>query len=89
MKFPYWLQGLIFAPALVGLLFILKATCPAPTGVGCIADPFIKPAFLPVIFLYKIYGQTTYILTHEAILIIAYWAIVGLLIGLLAEIRKN
>jgi hypothetical protein len=89
MKFPNWLQGLLFAPALVALLFLLKATCPAPTGVGCFADPFIKPVFLPLIFLYKTYGQTTYILEHEVLIIILYWAVVGLLVGTLFDIKKK
>ena len=80
---------MFFAPALIGLMFLLKATCPAPTGAGCFADPFLQPVFLPVIFLYKLYGQTAYIIAHEALLILLYWGVIGLLIGAIFDIQEK
>jgi hypothetical protein len=89
MKIPYWYQGMIFAPVLVGLLFILKITCPAPTGVGCFADPFLVPVFSPLVGLYKIFGNIPAIAQHEPLIILLYWSIVGTFAGLCLDVYKR
>ena len=89
MKFPYWLQGALFAPALLGLLFLLKVTCPAPTGAGCFADNFILPAFLPLIFVYRAFGQASFIFQYDTFFMFLYWITVGLLVGLCFDVCRN
>lgn len=87
MKIPYSIQGMLFAPAVIGLLFILKVTCPATTGSGCFADNFLVPVFLPLTFLYKVFAQIAPVVAHhEAWFILGYWTVVGFLVGLLCDI---
>ena len=87
-KIPYSLQGLIFAPALIGVIFILKVTCPAATGEWCFADNFVRPTFMPLKFLYQVFGtnHAPLLANHEPLFILGYWAIVGFLVGLLLEL---
>ena len=89
MKTPYWYKGMIFAPVVIGLLFVLKITCPAPTGVGCFADPFLTPVFSPLVGLYKIFGNIPLIFLHEPLVILLYWALVGALIGFCMDVYKR
>lgn len=87
MKVPYSVQGLFFAPAFIGLVFVLKITCPAPTGSGCFADNFLRPTFMPLNFLYKVFDKIAPTLAlHEPIFILGYWAIVGFLAGLVIDL---
>ncbi len=88
MKIPYSVQGAFFAPALVGVLFILKITCPVGAGQGCFADPFLTPVFMPLSVLYKIFGPVSFLITHEPLFILLYWIIVGIFVGLLFDILK-
>ena len=85
MKIPYSIQGMLFMPALVSLMFLLKLTCPTPAGSGCFADTFLPSMFLPVNFLHAFLPRdiVTY---HELLLILAYWGVVGLFAGLLVDI---
>ena len=89
MKVPYWIQGTLFAPACAVLLFVLKVTCPAPSGVGCFADPFIRPLFFPLPFFYKIFGTYHALAAHEPLFVLGYWTLLGLLIGALADIYNK
>lgn len=89
MKIPYFIQGAFFAPALVGVLFILKITCPAPAGQGCFADPFLTPVFMPLTVIYKIFGNVSFVIAHEPIFILLYWIIVGIFVGLLFDILED
>ncbi len=87
MHIPYFLQGLLFGPAFIGLTLILKIICPVPAGVGCFADHLAVPIFLPLIFIYKIVDQGL-VLNHELPFLVFYWSLVGLLFGLILDLRK-
>jgi len=90
MRIPYSIQGLFFAPALIGLVFILKISCPAGTWEGCFADNFITPVFMPIKFFYKIFSSHPLLLAaHEPLFILGYWALVGLFIGLIFDLHKR
>lgn len=89
MKTPHWIQGALFAPALVGVLFILKITCPVGAGQGCFADPFLTPVFMPLTVIYKVFGNAPFLIAHEPIFVLIYWVIVGLFVGLLFDILKH
>lgn len=89
MKIPYSIQGALFAPACAILIFILKVTCPAPSGVGCFADPFVKPLFFPVPFFYTMFGNMRVLMYHEPLFVLGYWVVVGLLVGALFDIYKK
>lgn len=86
MKWPYALQGFIFAPAFVGLIFLLKALCPQGTGDICFADHFAVPVFMPLIALYQLFGIESSPSSQEFIFVLMYWAVVGFLIGLLIDL---
>lgn len=84
------IQGLIFAPAFIGLEFVLKITCPAPTGQGCFADNFLTPTFMPLTFLYQAFAPYAHILArHEPLFILVYWAIVGFFVGLCIDLARK
>ena len=86
MKIPYFIQGALFGPVLIGLALILKVLCPASAGSSCFADHLAVPIFLPLIFAYTNFGGNL-IVIHEFWFVIAYWAIVGFLIGLIFDLR--
>ena len=86
MRVPYWIQGAFFAPALIGVIFILKITCPAGAGQGCFADPFLTPIFMPLTVIYRIFGVAPFLVAHEPIFILFYWILVGIFVGLLFDI---
>jgi hypothetical protein len=89
MRVPYSIQGFLFAPAVVSLIFILKITCPAATGYGCFADNFLPIVFIPLTFLYKIFGQVAPTLAqHEPLFVLGYWALIGLFSGLVVDLWK-
>jgi hypothetical protein len=89
MKTPYWYKGMVFAPVLIGLLFVLKITCPAPTGAGCFADSFLTPIFFPLPTIYKIFHNWSVLTMHEPATLLLYWAIVGGLVGLCIDVYKE
>lgn len=84
MRIPYSLQGILFGPILVGLTVILKVFCPAAAGEGCFVDSLALPVFLPLVFIYKIIGGSP--TSYELLLVIVYWSLVGLLIGLILDL---
>src|SRR3989338_5616349 len=88
MRIPYSIQGALFGPVLIGLSLILKLLCPAPVGAGCLTDYLAVPIFLPLIFVYKIVGGHL-IMYHELWFVILYWSLVGLLIGLIFDLRNR
>lgn len=87
MRIPYFLQGVLFGPVFIGLTLVLKIICPVPAGAGCFADHLAIPIFLPLIFIYKILEQGT-ILAHELLFLFVYWSLVGLLLGLILDLRR-
>ena len=90
MKVPYAVQGFIFAPALISMIFILKVTCPAAAGQGCFADNFLEPVFMPLKFLYKVFQNHESVLAlHEPLFIVGYWALVGLVAGLCVDLFRS
>lgn len=86
MRIPYSLQGLLFAPAFIALMFVLKVSCPAPTGSGCFADAFVPTLFMPLAFVYEAWGQLPVVVTHEPVFILIYWCAVGLLVGFILDL---
>ncbi len=83
---PAAIKGLFFGPALVCLLFILKTFCPGSAGDACFSDQFSVVIFMPLIAVYDIFGGTDVIKGQEFLLIIAYWAVIGFLIGLILDL---
>ncbi len=88
MRLPYSVQGAFFAPAFIGLVLILKVTCPVPTGSGCLTDHLAVLVFFPLNLVYKIFGQTP-ILSYELLLVLLYWMIIGFLVGLIFDLRTD
>lgn len=86
MRIPSSVQGLIFAPTLICLFFVLKAFCPSSAGSSCFADQFAVPIFLPLVAIYKLFGSTAVIGGQEFLLIIVYWAFIGFLIGFIFDL---
>ena len=85
MRVPYFIQGALFGPALIGLTLVLKLACPVPTGSGCFADALAVPIFLPLIFIYTIVGEGL-VMYHELWFVLLYWGLVGFLIGLIFDL---
>jgi len=89
MRLPYSIQGALFGPLFIGLALILKAFCPSnTTDMGCFADHLAIPIFLPLIMLYRAIGEEV-LLKHELWFVFIYWIIVGLLIGLIFDLRSR
>lgn len=86
MRIPSSIQGMLFAPVLICLFFVLKAFCPESAGESCFADQFAVPIFLPLVAIYKIFGNSSVIGGHEFILVLIYWAVLGFLIGLVIDL---
>lgn len=89
MRLPYAFQGLLFVPALIMLVFILKVFCPESAGEECFADYFAVPIFLPLIVIYKIFGDSTAVLGQEFLFILLYWGAVGFFIGLIFDLYTH
>lgn len=87
MRIPYFIKGAFFGPAFIALVMLLKAFCPDSAGDGCLANHFAVPIFLPLVFIYKFLGTSS--LPYEFAFIIAYWAIVGALVGLIFDLYKR
>ena len=88
-RIPSAVRGIFFGPVLISLFFILKAFCPQGTGDMCFADQFAVPIFLPLIAIYKIFGNSSVIWGHEFLFIIFYWAAVGFVIGLIIDLWSH
>ena len=86
MRVPYFLQGALFAPLLIGLILLLKLLCPGQVGDGCFVDYFAVPMFFPVIVLYATFGGTL-LLKHEFWFLLVYWSFLGFLVGLIFDLR--
>ena len=86
MRIPYFVQGALFGPALIGLSIVLKVLCPTSVGAGCFADSLAVPIFLPLIFVYKIVDDSL-VMYHELWFVVLYWSLVGLLVGLIFDLR--
>lgn len=82
-RIPFAIYGLFILPALVGLIFISKSFCGDSV---CLADSFAVPIFLPLVALYKIFGDADLIGGHEFFFVAVYWAIIGFLLGLVLDI---
>ena len=88
MRIPYFVQGALFGPALIGLSVVLKVLCPAPAGAGCFTDHLAVPIFLPLIFVYRTVGEGL-VMVHELWFVVLYWSLVGLLVGLIFDLRTR
>lgn len=88
MKIPYFIQGVLFGPVFIGLALILKVICPVSSGAGCFADYLAVPIFLPLIFIYKLAGDGL-VMSHELWFVVLYWSIIGLLAGLILDLRTR
>src|SRR5689334_21315830 len=83
MRLPYAVQGAIYAPILVVIVFVLKGFC---SGEGfCIADPLAIPIFLPLIAIYRIFGENTGVFGQEFLFVILYWGVLGFLAGFILD----
>lgn len=87
MRLPYSIQGSLFAPALVFLIFILKAFCTG-SGGSCFPDYFASIIFLPVVAMYRMFGRVPELNFPEVCLIFLYWAFIGFLIGFFVDLLK-
>ena len=88
MRIPYFIQGALFGPALIGLTLVLKVFCLAPVGAGCFADHLAIPIFLPLILFYTTFGESV-VLAHELWFVVIYWSLTGLLIGLIFDLHTR
>ncbi len=88
MRIPYAIQGALFGPALIGLSLVLKLLCPVPVGAGCLTDQLAVPIFLPLIFVYKVVDNNL-VMYHELWFVVLYWVLVGLLVGLIFDLRNH
>lgn len=86
MRLPSSVQGLFFAPVIVCLFFVLKAFCPGSAGESCFADQFAVPIFLPLVAVYKIFGDSSIIAGQEFLFVMVYWAFIGFLVGLVVDL---
>lgn len=89
MRLPYSIQGIIFSPFLVGLIFVLKAFCPDSAGEMCFADSFATPLFMPLIAVYKMFGDFPGPNGQEVLFLILYWAVVFFLVGLILDLYNR
>jgi hypothetical protein len=89
MRVPYAVQGFLFAPAFIGLVFFLQVTCPEPSGGGCFADLFTLPMFMPVVFIHYVWGGLAILTQYELMFVVLYWSLVGALFGLCFDIYKE
>lgn len=83
------MQGLFFGPVVIGLFFVLKSFCPDSADGVCFADQFAVPIFLPLVAIYKIFGNSDIIFNQEFLFIVVYWALVGFFIGLILDLYKR
>ncbi len=86
MRFSSAVRGAVFAPVLISLFFILKATCPESAGESCFADQFAVPIFLPLVAMHRMLGSVDSLGGQEFVFIIIYWALIGALVGLILDL---
>ena len=79
------MRGALFGPTLIAVSIILKVFCSTATGAFCFADQLAVPIFLPLIFVYAVFGKGIAI-AHELWFVVLYWSAVGLLIGLIFDL---
>lgn len=89
MKISSAVRGAIFAPILICIFFLLKATCPDDLGSNCLADKFAVPIFLPLVAVYRLFGSTDMLMGMEFPFILVYWALVGALVGFILDLCIN
>lgn len=89
MKVPYSIQGFLFAPTLIGLVFMLQITCPLPAGGGCFADNFTVPLFMPAVFLSSFWSGWQVFTQYELLFLVLYWSLVGFLLGLCFDLHED
>lgn len=89
MRIPSSIKGAIFAPVLICLFFVLKVFCPESAGNSCFADQFAVPIFLPLVAIYKIFGDSSIIHGQEFLVVMIYWAVIGFLVGLVVDLWKG
>lgn len=82
-------KGILFAPTLICLFFILKAFCPESAGDACFADQFAVPIFLPLIAVYRLFGSSDIILGQEFLFVLIYWSFVGFLVGFILDLYTH
>jgi hypothetical protein len=88
MRVPYAIQGALFGPILIGLSLVLKLVCPVAVGGGCLTDHLAVPIFLPLIFVYRTFGEGL-VMAHELWFVLIYWSLVGLLVGLIFDLHTD
>lgn len=74
MRVPFWLQGALFVPLLIALLFVV--------GVRSL----LPPVFLPIVLFQSLFGGIGFVARHEMAFVFIYWAFVGALVGLCFDI---
>lgn len=84
-RIPSAFLGALFAPILICLFFVFKAFCEGE----CLADSFATPIFLPLVAVYKIFGNSDIIEGHEFLFVMLYWAFVGFLIGFIIDLLTH
>jgi len=89
MRLPYSVQGLLFAPALLVLVFFLRLTCPVSTNEACFSDYFSVPAFMPLAFAEKVMRVTMGSMFYEIAFVMIYWTLIGFLVGLCFDVYKK
>lgn len=89
MRIPYAFQGAIFAPVLLVLIFILKSFCPESAAGSCFADYFAVPIFIPLITIYKIFGEEATGIGNEFAFILLYWALIGFALGIIIDLYRR
>lgn len=89
MRVPYSVQGALFAPTLMGLVFVLQVTCPEPVGGGCFADNFTIPLFMPAVFLNSVLSGAGAFGQYELLFIMLYWVLVGALFGFIFDLYRD
>lgn len=88
MHIPNFIKGAFFGPAFIGLVFILKLTCPVSVDLGCLADYLAVPVFLPLSFAQHIMGDN-FVIAHELLFMFVYWSLVGMFIGFIFDLHKR
>ena len=85
-RVPYAIQGVLFVPLFVALIFVLKMFCPASAGDMCFSDYFAVPVFLPLVMIYTLFDFQGEALGQELIFVLLYWGLIGFLVGFVIDI---
>ena len=85
-KYPTALKGIFLAPVLICIFFVLKASCSEVVGESCFADRFAVPIFLPIVIIYRMFGDFAIIGNQQFLVVMLYWAAVGALIGFILDL---